>query len=207
MGYFSVDNKKFSIIFGSVLLIIAIICIVSLLWPASPKSQEASTKESPGVTTTKKPKQEIVESTTTTSSTTTTTTAPKAKSKIADETTTTTVPFSSTSTASLADESTDHCNYQRYVFAGSVLANKTGTVNWVWVRWDGASTGVSGTVEFDSNGNPTSSIDDYTLDINPFVPATGWAALKVTWDGGTYTSSHVNFNHVYGSGSLVASGC
>jgi|GEM_PF-6472265 len=198
MGRFSVDNKKFSIIFLTTLAVIAAVCVVSL-WPSSDTSKPVAKKQSPTESTLSTDTK--ITTTSSANSTSTTTTAPKItttspKTKASEESTTTTLPFAATASANLASESYDQCVAKTYVFSGSVSANKAGTATWYWVK-NGSLTGESGSITFDNEGNTSDSIPNYTLNLNPFTSTSGWVALKITWSGGNHTSSHVDYTFTY----------
>lgn len=130
------------------------------------------------------------------------TTAPSATTKRSTGTssttgtTSTTTPalvFTPTATAQKVYEHINLCTSEQFIFAASPHANTAGTVDWTWIRWDGGTSGVSGTLTFDASGNPTSSITGYSMTISPDFDVNGWLAVRFTWPGGTYTSNHADF--------------
>lgn len=97
------------------------------------------------------------------------------------------------------------CSFERYIFNASASANMAGTVNWQWVRWDGGSSGVSGTMTFNSDGMTSDGITAYNFWIHPNYDVNGWVALKMTWPNGSYTSPHADFTYIASQVDLM--GC
>ncbi len=104
--------------------------------------------------------------------------------------------FTPTASVSKIFEEITACVRERYIFSGQITANMAGTVNWNWLRWDGGTSGVSGTVTFDSNGNTNDAMPSYDFWIHPNYDVSGWVALQLTWSGGNYTTPHSNFTYV-----------
>jgi hypothetical protein len=162
-------------------------------------------------TSTTKPKSTTttIESTTTTSSTSSTTTTTKPQGEVAavDSTTTTVPAFAITPTATFTGENIVHCVSATFNFAGTVHANGLGSATYEWIRSDGIATNATGNVTFNSAGVATSSIDSYSLETYYASQIDGWVALKVTWNGGTATSTHATYNYTYGTGASIPTGC
>ena len=198
----NLDNEKITalVMLGVILVIICALTIS--VWPSSSSNKnEAAIKT---VTTTSKPEVKKETTTTSTSSSTTstssstTTTTKKSETAAAQaaSTATVTTPFAATSTASKTNEGY-HCGNPTFTFSGSASANKAGTAQYVWIRSDGVSTGASGSLTFNSDGVTSDSISSYTLEIPGAEDNSGWVALKLTFDGGSYTSSHASYAYTY----------
>lgn len=125
-------------------------------------------------------------------------------------TTTTTAPtFSATSNASLTDSHIVQCVSESFTFSGVAYSTLAGTATWNWIRSDSVASGQSGTATFAADGTAT-GITPYVLTITgSHVDVSGWVALQLTWDGGTYTSSHTAFeySHTAASLAMTATGC